>query len=155
MSLRRSRRTFSGLALVAMLLLALLPTAGRLAGISGHASAHLVASAGLGDHATHWQGMHGHGMHGQAMHGHGMHPPVAQHAAAGHTPSAPSQHPSAPRHEDCDYCPLVAGLAFLALPTALPPASLDATQALPARAALLRSTLLVPGLGARGPPHRA
>ena len=143
MSLPRSRRPFAGLALVAMLLLALLPTAGRLAGVTEHGAVHVVAAAATVDHA----------MHGMSMHG--MHHPGAQHAAAGHSPAAPSQHPSAPRHEDCDYCPLVAGLAFLAVPMALPPASLDATPALPAPAASLRSALLVPGLGARGPPHRA
>ncbi|MGN6513216.1 MAG: DUF2946 family protein [Lysobacteraceae bacterium] len=126
---RRCHRLFGRFALVAMLLLASIPTVGRLAG--GTPSPHAAA-------------MPAHAMAGMAhATGHGAHP----HAA-------PSRQPAHPHGEDCAYCTLLgatmpAVAAALAWPASLPDIAPRSWPS-PSRPAL------PPGaLGSRGPPARA
>lgn len=119
------------LALVALLLLVALPTAGRLvhaAAAGGHA-AHSVQHAAHGNHATH----------------------QAATPAGGR---APGQLRPAPGDADCDYCPLLASLLVAARVHFLR-ADAPRTPALPTLPAAPRLAWLHPsGLGSRGPPLR-
>jgi hypothetical protein len=128
----KPRTILTHLSLLAILLLAIVPTAGRMAG---------------GSHA-----MHAASVMADPPASHGAHHAMGHHGAGHHAPPAPpAQAPSAPPDGDCEYCPLLAGLVAFALP----PLALDAIDA-PTRVPPVRAfaprTLLVPGLGARGPP---
>jgi hypothetical protein len=127
-------RRMARLALFAILLLALVPTLGRLA----------QARAGVGDAAPSWAAM---------CTARGLQPvllPSAVHDAAHATGEAPAA-PHGPAG-DCDYCPLLVATIPVAVamhsvpPAALPPA-LCTFHALPARAQPHPC-----GLGSRGPP---
>jgi hypothetical protein len=135
----RPASLFARLALLAALLLAVVPTVGRLLGTSAPVSApHSIA------------------MQMPMAMGHGMHDAMARTADASH-PSAPTPSPhSGHDHDgDCAYCPLLgAMLATQALALDLPPAAAprQPVQRAPAtpRFAQPRSTL-----GSRGPPQVA
>ena len=125
------------LALVALLLLVTVPTAGR-----------LVHAAAAGTHAAHavQQAAHeGHAAHANHM---------AQQAATpagGRTAGTPRP---APGDADCDYCPLLASL-LVAAQVSFTPADAPRTPATPTLPAAPRLAWLHPsGLGSRGPPHR-
>ena len=131
---------FSSLALLAMLLLAIVPTAGRIAG-GGHAMHAMPVATDAPAPVAHGDAHHAMGHHGAAAHHAAPAPPI---------PVPPV--PAAPHDGDCEYCPLLSGLVAFALP----PVALDAIDATvlvpaPPRATAPRD-LLVPGLGARGPP---
>jgi hypothetical protein len=139
MSRRRFHDNFAVLALVAMLLLVALPTAGRITGAPTHAGHAIGASA----HPL--QRANAPMVVGGVHRGHGMH-----HAALERSP-VPTQSPPRSGH-DCDYCPLLTGLAPPALPLAIPSPRDTGRAELPARRSAPIPTVLVPGLGARGPP---
>ena len=127
-------RLWAAFALVAMLLLALVPAVGRLVEAGPAPAMAQAAAAAHADHASH------------ARHaGHAVHPDGA--AAAGH----PMPHGA----DDCAYCPLLAGLQFaLAIPclAAVAPQRAPAPQwTVPQRA----TGAPVPALGGQGPPRSA
>lgn len=124
------------LALVALLLLVAVPTAGRLvhAAAGGHAS-HAAHHAGHAEHAAH-----------------------ADHANHRAVPPADGRAPGTPRpapgDADCDYCPLLASL-LAAVQVAFVPAGAPRTSATRTPPAPPRLPWLHPsGLGSRGPPLR-
>ncbi|WP_407907945.1 DUF2946 family protein [Lysobacter claricitrinus] len=135
------------LALVAVLLLALLPTIGRLgAGPVACADGEATPSH------TMQQSMHGMSMHdmaGMTPEQHRVHMAMMARMAA--RAPAPERAPSHDSH-DCPYCPLLSGLTDAsrvswspAAPLALAPWSV--------RAVVQRATAApVPALGAQGPP---
>jgi len=139
---RMLHRRMAGLALLAILLLALVPTLGRLA----------QARASVGEAAPSWAAMcTARGLESIRL-------PVAAHDLA-HDPAhdagaATGEAPAAPHGAagDCDYCPLLAAAIPVTVathsipPAALPPA-LCTFRALPARAQPHPC-----GLGSRGPP---
>ena len=134
---RMPHRRMAGLALLAILLLALVPTLGRLA----------QASAAGSDAAPSWAAMcTARGLESLRL------PPSAHGLAhaTGEAPSSPhSPHGSA---GDCDYCPLLAAtipvaIATPSIPPAAAPPALCTSRPQPAR------TQPHPcGLGSRGPP---
>jgi hypothetical protein len=135
----------AALGLVAMLLMAFLPTIGRLAGTPEHGAHHLAALAATpSQHAGHGQG---HAMHAGMQH-HGM-----RHAPAPAAPLAPTEHPRSPHSGDCEYCPLLASLVGFAVPSLPPVPGGAATVPLPSPVAHCAGGVVVAGLGARGPPH--
>ncbi|HEY4529274.1 MAG TPA: DUF2946 family protein [Luteimonas sp.] len=127
------------LAVLAVLLLAVVPTAGRLVHVS----------AG----------------HGHADAGHAMHAPDGRHAAAMRgalafstdvrdvvDPASPGAPRPAPGDADCDYCPLLASLLATAVPGVLSTGTLRHGFATSIPAAPRRPWLHPCGLGSRGPP---
>ena len=134
------RQPLAVLACVAMLLLLVMPTTGRLLGKltpDAHGAAHAMAMA---DGAP------------MAMPGNTPHTPEhAGHAGRARHPAAPDGNGQYPDHGSCPYCPLLgsviawsSGVAVLAVqpgPHRAPPARRLAYAAAPHR-----------GLGARGPP---
>lgn len=142
MSRSRRQRSFAHLALLAMLALSLLPSAGR------------IASALRGGDAVDALGV----VALCSPSGLGAASPAAKLAAqlqATLQPDRPAPSAPSPHDDDCAYCPLLGGItpavAALAvstpvLPAISPPAITSVT--------FLRGRL--PGTrGARGPPHRA
>ncbi len=133
MHARGFHRCWLGLALMAMMLLSLLPTIGRLA--QSQAPVH-AAHAGIAEVALCTvQGLK----------------QVALSLASATSLSQPDAPPPRPAH-DCDYCPLLAGLVALAVV-----ALLFWPQALPAPATHFRDARRIAtrhpsGLGSRGPP---
>ncbi|MGY3265753.1 hypothetical protein [Lysobacter sp. HA35] len=143
-----AHRRLALLALVAMLLLALLPTAGRLVGravaceeggATQHAMSHDSAMAEAMAHMT-----------PEEHHAH-----MALMARMGSHHGVPSPKPAAHDGHDCPYCPLLSGLAgggvlswSPAVPVALAPWSVRAVVHRPVDAP-------VPALGAQGPPQRS
>jgi hypothetical protein len=127
---RRQHRLFGRLALVAMLLLASVPTLGRLAASAAPVHVH----------------------DGQAM---AAMPGMAHADAAAHVPPAHPAHPAHQHDEDCAYCALLGAtvpalVSALALPPSLPPEIAPSPWRAPSRRAL------PPGaLGSRGPPAHA
>lgn len=129
------RQWMGGVALAAMLLLAAVPTLGRLAGTDA-AGALAHAAAGHASAPAHAAG----------------HDTGAHHARSGDR--APARRPVPfPHHGgDCDYCPLLAALATPA-PVALPPASGPVFRFAIAPPADPATRWRHPaGLGSRGPP---
>ncbi|HET6435033.1 MAG TPA: hypothetical protein VFG18_04940 [Xanthomonadaceae bacterium] len=140
-------RAFAWLALVAMLLLAAVPSLGRLAGAQSPSAPGTVP----------WS----HAMHATqaiAPAGHGMH-----HAAAvqpGHRSDAlqsPGKAPSENGHagHDCAYCPLLSGLNLTASVPWLPRARLPHAPWAVRAAANPPLAAPVPALGGQGPPVSA
>ena len=135
------------LALVAMLLLALLPTIGRLGG-----GAIACASEGTPQTASTHHDMSMHDMSGMTPDQHRAHMAMMARMAS----RAPAPKP-APAHDghDCPYCPLLSGLVDAggvpwspAAPLALAPWAV--------RAVVQRAIdAPVPALGAQGPPSPA
>lgn len=139
---RPVHRRLSLLALVAMLLLALLPTLGRLAGTGAGCEAPVAARMDPAPmHMAHMTPAQ-HRAHWAAM--------AAAHAAPGKPAPAPNR-----GGHDCPYCPLLSGLAAAdALPWqphAPPAIGPWSVRAIVAR----RLDAPVPALGAQGPPTRA
>lgn len=129
MNARAFQEWIGRLALLAALMLAAVPTAGRLV--------HVASGAA-----------HAAGAHPALQAGHHAHVAAATDAVA---PGAPL---AAPGDADCDYCALLSSLLaatrFATIPAALPPQS--ATR--PASPAAPRLPWLHPsGLGSRGPPR--
>lgn len=136
---KRLQRPFAHLALLAMLALALLPSAGRIASalrthdtIDDFGLAALCSPSGLGAAS-----------------------PVFERAArlqAGVDPAAPAPGKPSPHDGDCAYCPLLGGIA-LPMPhvlAALPSLAADAT---PSPTWVARPLERLPGAhGPRGPP---
>jgi len=134
----RSHRLFARLALLAALLLATVPTLGRLLG-EAHASPHAMAMPMAMAPMDHAMATMAHGARG-----------VSHEPAQGGAPHAGHDHEG-----DCAYCPLLGSvltaqtLAF-EIPSSLLPRHAARTDATPARVAHLRGTL-----GSRGPPRAA
>ncbi len=131
-------RRMAGLALFAILLLALVPTLGRFA----------QASAAVGDAAPSWAAMcTARGLESIRL-------PASTRGMAHDAVHATGEAPAAPRGSagDCDYCPLLAAAIPVAVAThAIPPAALPpALCTFPALAA--RAQPHPCGLGSRGPP---
>ncbi|MFL6591142.1 MAG: DUF2946 family protein [Luteimonas sp.] len=135
---RHLHRPFASLALIAMLLLSVLPTVGRLAGEGALAAAHGHAAAAAA---------HGSGVDHMAHMAHAVH---ADHGR-------PSMPPVPPPHDghgshDCPYCPLLTGLASSPVPPGMP-ASTDAAGTVPSvQVASVPLALRTSSLGSRGPP---
>lgn len=126
---------FSRIGLAAVLLLVLVPTAGRvLQASAADAFASVAQDDGRGGHA--WHGHH-----------------VAHGAGEGKR-QAPRPQPLPADGPDCDYCPLLASMAGVAQPVF----QLQPVGAVPAslspRAAPRLRWLHPNGLGSRGPPLR-
>jgi hypothetical protein len=138
---RHLHRPIASLALVAMLLLSILPTLGRLAGEGTAPAVHAgtVLADALGS--------------GPASMVHMSHLAHATHAAHGR-PSAPAAPPSHDGHgsHDCPYCPLLAGLAFSPVPPGMPSSPGAARTVAWFRTADLPIVLRTSSLGSRGPP---
>ena len=139
-----AHRRLSLLALAAMLLLALLPTTGRLAGVRMPTGCEEATSAPRLD-----RGMPGTDMASMTPAQHRAH--MAAMAGGAPRPALPST-PAGHDGHDCPYCPLLSGLhAAAALPWApdAPPAMGPwAVRAVVARA----GDAPVPALGSQGPP---
>ncbi|HVI24594.1 MAG TPA: DUF2946 family protein [Xanthomonadaceae bacterium] len=137
-------RAFAWLALVAMLLLAAVPSLGRLAGAQSRSAPGIVPAS----HAMH-------AMPAVAHSGHGMH-----HAAAvqpSHRTDAlhsPGKAPSENGHagHDCAYCPLLSGLNAASSVPWLPRAPLQRAPWAVRVAANPPLAAPVPALGGQGPP---
>jgi hypothetical protein len=137
----RSHRLFFRLALLAALLLATVPTLGRLLGPAAAVPApvHAMAMSMAMHHGTaHAMETMAHG----APHGHA--PAGAPHSGHGH------------EHDgDCAYCPLLGSvLAAQTLALDVPPPVIP-RHAVRTEAAAPRIARLRGNLGSRGPPHRA
>jgi hypothetical protein len=134
---RRSafRRPMARLALVAVLLLALVPTLGRIA---------QARAAGV-DAAPSWAAL---------CTARGLQPvllPASAHAAGHGNGEAPA--PSPRGGGDCDYCPLLATALPLAIaPLSVPPAAAPAPALCTSRTSPTREAPHPCGLGSRGPP---
>lgn len=123
-------RWMGRIALVAMLLLVALPTLGRLAGRAPVAMAMPMPAS-------------------MAM-------PMP--AAAVDAPAHCHEAPGAPRPahgDDCDYCPLLAGLALPAVAAPLPMVAPPPRHVPPAATAAVLPVRHPAGLGSRGPPAAA
>lgn len=135
---RMLHRRMAGLAFLAILLLALVPTLGRLA----------QASAAAGDAAPSWAAMcTARGLESIRL-------PAATHGIAHDAVHATGEAPAAPHGSvgDCDYCPLLATaipvvVAMPSVPPGPPAAALCTSRTLP-----LRAQPHPCGLGSRGPP---
>ncbi|MDQ3510799.1 MAG: DUF2946 family protein [Pseudomonadota bacterium] len=129
-------RLFAPVALAAILLLALVPTAGRLVtGAGQSATAAADSSEVAGAQVTAPDTNH------------------AAHAAA----AGPSSSPRSPSGEhdghDCAYCPLLTSTVSLQVPT-IQLSALQAAVPVPSRALHERpAAARIPGLGSRGPPR--
>ncbi len=126
-------RLFAPLALAAIVLLALVPTMGRLGGGSAVASAAAPSAVGALFAA----------------------PDTLHVAHASGTDPATSPHPPSGEHQghDCAYCPLLTATVALDAPgNRFAPLHANVPVAPPA-AHHLRTGALVPGLGSRGPPR--
>lgn len=124
------QRRVGGLALLALLLLVLVPTAGR-----------LVDATADGAHA--WHG------------GHAGATPADPHAAHAARSGGRETPRPAPGDADCDYCPLLASLLGPATILLLAAAGPRAPAITPLRHAPRRAWLHPCGLGSRGPPLQA
>ena len=135
------------LALLAALLLALLPTLGRLAQASTASHTTSIAQQALTALCT---------MEGLKQVALPVLAATSMHAHMQHDAPAPMpHHPQGDAGQDCDYCPLLASLvALAAIALGLwphPASSLSLTARAPIRVAHRHP----PGLGSRGPPARA
>jgi hypothetical protein len=158
---RAPHRTVTRLAFLAMALLCLMPTVGRLT-----AAAH-AAHATLATHATP-AAAHAmparlvaaatpaHDHHAMAMHDHqAMQARAAVQGGEAPAPSAPGNEHERHGGGDCDYCPLLASLLTQAVFVAPPRVLHTEANAPPFQAAGLRPAAMVPSLGSRGPPGAA
>ena len=129
MSLRnaRFRHWMARLALAAILLMAALPTVGRLL----ESRAPAMHAAAMAICTTDGLVMKAHGL----LHG-----------------DAPAPADGSTHGEDCAYCPLLAAMVPLVLAALLLLPLRAAIRLLPLRASPLRDVRLAHGLGARGPP---
>jgi hypothetical protein len=136
------RRTFRGpmarLALVAVLLLSLVPTLGRLA---------QARAAGV-DAAPSWAAL---------CTARGLQPvllAVSAHGAAHGDVEVPAPTPHGAAGGDCDYCPLLATTLPVAVaPLSVPPAAAPAPALCTSRTSPARGRAHPCGLGSRGPPN--
>lgn len=128
------QRLFAPLALAAILLLALVPTAGRLvAGAEQPAALTAFQEDGSAQIAT-------------AEAHHGSHAPATSASSSPRSPSG--EHDG----HDCDYCPLLTATVSLQVPSILLSALRTAVPVVAAATAGPRADALIPGLGSRGPP---
>jgi hypothetical protein len=143
-------RAFAWLALVAMLLLAAVPSLGRLAGAQSPSAPGTVPSS----HAMHAT----HAMPAIAPAGHGVHHATA--VRPGHRADAPRPGEKPPGENghaghDCAYCPLLSGLNLTASVPWLPRARLQHAPWAARAAANPPLAAPVPALGGQGPPVSA
>lgn len=123
--------------MAAVILLLVLPTAGRMLQAPG-ADASVTAPGHAGrDHLAPQAAHAHHGRHATQAAGHGEQPVL---------PPVPVDGP------DCDYCPLLASLVAVAQPGFALPGGAAASAVFPARAAPRLPWLHPNGLGSRGPP---
>lgn len=137
--LRNQRRMLSGLAFIAMLLLLVMPTTGRLLGkltIDAHGMGHAMVMA---DGALMAMPDQAHAL------GHA--------GAAGHTghPVAPDGNHPHPDHSNCPYCLLLGSIAPLS-PGVVALATQPGRHFAPPARRLAYALVPHHGLGARGPP---
>lgn len=144
MRLRVLHRGWLPLALLAALLLALVPTLGRLAQAASAARAIPVTQPAIVALCT-IQGMKQVALPVLAA--------AATHAHLRHDAPAPMpHHPQGDAGQDCDYCPLLASLtALAAIALGLWPRPASALSMAP-RAAIRVARRHPSGLGSRGPP---
>lgn len=141
----RLHRTIACLALLAMLLLSAVPTLGRLAGTQATASPTTLPQAMCTSTGLAMVGV------GKAM---AMMPGMAMPLALSTLAhGADPEMPAHPADMDCDYCPLLACVVFVAVFVVLLAAIPSGGQPLASRRAAAFVTFAYPcGLGSRGPP---
>jgi len=139
---RRFRRPMSRLALLAVLLLALVPTLGRLARTAGDGAAGVAPA---------WAAMcTARGLEAVLL-------PPAAHPATQVEGHGIGEAPALPHGNgnggDCDYCPLLASaIPVPAAPPAIAPSALPAPALCTSRPSLAHAEPHPCGLGSRGPP---
>ncbi|MGY1529353.1 DUF2946 family protein [Luteimonas sp. A649] len=123
--------------MTAVMLLLVLPTAGRMLQAPGAAASVIVSGHAGSDHVAPGAAHAHHGHHATQVAGDGERPVL---------PPGPVDGP------DCDYCPLLASLVAVAQPGFVLPRGSTAWAVFPAYAAPRLPWFHPSGLGSRGPP---